>query len=562
MLQLLPLLAGARPIGRITAPVLRVHTDTRTLRPGDLFVALRGERFDGNDWLAQARAAGAVGAVAERGLAEAGLAGVEVPDARAALGELAQRWRARFELPLIAVTGSNGKTTVTQLIAAMLRAAVGEAALATEGNFNNDIGVPLTLLRLRPTHRLAVLELGMNHPGEIAALAALVQPTVALVNNAQREHQEFMPGVEAVAHENGSVLAALPPNGVAVFPADDTYSALWQQIAGPRRVLRFSVGATPEATEAEAEAAAAEAEAARVGVGRGEESEPATDEPRPTPTRAAGSEQGRGEESERVTDEPRPTPTRAAGAPPGSENTTLHAQVQWVDGAWALHLHTPAGPLHARLRLAGRHNLYNALAASACAIAAGVPLAAIQAGLEGFEPVAGRSRTLSLQRGAQTQTLIDDSYNANPDSVRAAIDWLAELPGPRLLLLGDMGEVGAQALAFHDEVLRHALARGIEQICVTGDWMQRAAAALQAQSPTAHGRLHAYPDRDALQHAALSAAEQAASVLVKGSRFMRMERLVQALQAATSPASAQSQAQAQPQAPAHTPTTEGTPHVA
>ncbi len=537
LLSLLPLLKGARLIGRISEPVLRVHTDTRTLRPGDLFVALRGERFDGNDWLAQARAAGAVGAVAERGLAEAGLAGVEVPDARAALGELAQRWRARFELPLIAVTGSNGKTTVTQLIAAMLRAAVGEAALATEGNFNNDIGVPLTLLRLRQTHRLAVLELGMNHPGEIAALAALVQPTVALVNNAQREHQEFMSCVEAVARENGSVLAALPPEGVAVFPADDTYSALWQQIAGPRRVLRFSVGATPEATEAEAEAAAAEAEAARVGVGRGEESEPATDEPRPTPT-------------------------RAAGAPPGSENTTLHAQVQWVDGAWALHLHTPAGPLQARLRLAGRHNLHNALAASACAIAAGVPLAAIQAGLEGFEPVAGRSRTLSLQRGAQTQTLIDDSYNANPDSVRAAIDWLAELPGPRLLLLGDMGEVGAQALAFHDEVLRHALARGIEQICVTGDWMQRAAAALQAQSPTAHGRLHAYPDRDALQHAALSAAEQAASVLVKGSRFMRMERLVQALQAATSPASAQSQAQAQPQAPAHTPTTEGTPHVA
>jgi len=483
LLQLLPLLAGARPVGRISVPVLRVHTDTRTLRPGDLFVALRGERFDGNDWLAQARAAGAVGAVAERGLAAAGLAGVEVPDARAALAELAQRWRARFNLPLIAVTGSNGKTTVTQLIAAMLRAAAGEAALATEGNFNNEIGVPLTLLRLRPTHRLAVLELGMNHPGEIATLAALAQPTVALVNNAQREHQEFMPGVEAVARENGSVLAVLPPDGVAVFPADDTYSELWQQIAGTRRVLRFAVAARADPVE-------------------------------------------------------------------------VHAQAQWINGAWALHIQTPAGPLQARLRLAGRHNLHNALAATACAVAAGVPLAAIQAGLEGFEPVAGRSRTFTLHRGARTQTLIDDSYNANPDSVRAAIDWLAELPSPRLLLLGDMGEVGAQALAFHDEVLRHALASGIEQIYVTGDCMQRATAALQAQaSAQAQGRLHACTDFEALQRAALPAAAQAASVLVKGSRFMRMERLVQALQAA-------SPEQTHPHTSVHTPTPEGTPHVA
>jgi len=496
LLQLLPLLAGARPEGRISVPVLRVHTDTRTLRPGDLFVALRGERFDGNDWLAQARAAGAVGAVAEHGLAAAGLAGVEVPDARAALAELAQRWRARFDLPLIAVTGSNGKTTVTQLIAAMLRAAAGAAALATEGNFNNEIGVPLTLLRLRPTHRLAVLELGMNHPGEIATLAALAQPTVALVNNAQREHQEFMPGVEAVARENGSVLAALPPDGVAVFPADDTYSALWQQIAGARRVLRFAV-----------------AHAA--------------------------------------------VPAKEKTSTPPAE---VHAQAQWINGAWALHIQTPAGPLQARLRLAGRHNLHNALAATACAVAAGVPLAAIQAGLEGFEPVAGRSRTFTLHQGARTQTLIDDSYNANPDSVRAAIDWLAELPAPRLLLLGDMGEVGAQALAFHDEVLRHALASGIEQIYVTGDCMQRATAALQGQGEAQtqaqiRSRLHACPDFEALQRAALPAAAQAASVLVKGSRFMRLERLVQALQAANPE-------QTHPHASVHTPTPEGTPHVA
>ena len=542
--ELLLQLRGARAVGAVTQPVLRVHTDSRTLRPGDLFVALRGERFDGHDWLAQARAAGAVAAVAERGLAQAGLAGVEVPDARAALGELAQRWRARFDLPLIAVTGSNGKTTVTQLIAAMLRAAVGEAALATEGNFNNDIGVPLTLLRLRPTHRLAVLELGMNHHGEIAALATLAQPTVALVNNAQREHQEFMHGVEAVARENASALAALPPDGVAVFPAHDAYTPLWQQIAGARRVVCFADGLGG---------------LAGAGLGRGSSVAGSDSSPQPSPT---------------------PASTSHSLRPP-----EVQVQAQWADGAWALDIHTPAGPLQARLRLAGRHNVHNALAATACALAAGVPLAAIQAGLEGFEPVAGRSRALTLRWGAQAQTLIDDSYNANPDSVRAAIDLLAELPGPRLLLLGDMGEVGAQALAFHDEVLRHALARGIEQVLVTGDWMQRAAAALDPQHtntaaaaglevtspssaaastmPLPYTRLQAFGHYEALQAAALSAAPQVASVLVKGSRFMRMERLVQALQAA-SQAQGGVQPSAQTQTSPQTPktTTEGAPHVA
>ena len=567
--ELLLQLRGARAVGTVTQPVLRVHTDSRTLRPGDLFVALRGERFDGHDWLAQARAAGAVAAVAERGLAQAGLPGVEVPDARAALGELAQRWRARFDLPLIAVTGSNGKTTVTQLIAAMLRAAVGEAALATEGNFNNDIGVPLTLLRLRPTHRLAVLELGMNHPGEIAALAALAQPTVALVNNAQREHQEFMHGVEAVARENASALAALPPDGVAVLPAHDAYTPLWQQIAGARRVLCFGGG-----LEAEPGLGAL----AGAGLGRGSSVAGSDSSPQPNPAPASlGACAAPPSSVTRSDSSPRPGPAPASTGdnlrPPD-----VQAQAQWVDGAWALQLHTPAGPLQARLRLAGRHNVHNALAATACALAAGVPLAAIQAGLEGFEPVAGRSRALTLRWGAQAQTLIDDSYNANPDSVRAAIDLLAELPGPRLLLLGDMGEVGAQALAFHDEVLRHALARGIEQVLVLGDWMQRAAAALALQQtdaaglevtspssaaastiPLPHTRLQAFGHYEALQAAALSAAPQAASVLVKGSRFMRMERLVQALQSA-SQAQPSVQTQTSPQTPKTT--TEGAPHVA
>ena len=189
--QLLPQLSGARVIGQPDVAITRVHTDTRSLQPGDLFVALKGERFDAHDFLPQAAAQGAVAAIAHSGLAEAGLPGAEVPDTRRALGELASLWRNQFNLPLIAVTGSNGKTTVTQMIASILRAAAGDAAHATQGNFNNDIGVPLTLLRLTSAHRLSVVELGMNHPGEIAELAALTKPTVALVNNAQREHQEL-----------------------------------------------------------------------------------------------------------------------------------------------------------------------------------------------------------------------------------------------------------------------------------------------------------------------------------------------------------------------------------
>ena len=450
LLQALP---GAHTVGDVAALApLRVHTDTRTLQAGDLFVALRGERFDAHDFLPQAAQAGAVGALAERGLAAAGLSGVEVPDSRAALGALATAWRARWAGHLIAVTGSNGKTTVTQMTAAILRAAVGEAALATHGNLNNDIGVPLTLLRLRPSHRLAVVELGMNHPGEIARLAAMAQPTVALVNNAQREHQEFMASVEAVARENGAVLAALPAQGTAVFPADDAHTPLWRTLAGARTTLTF-----------------------------------------------------------------------------GERDADVQAtSVAWIDGAWSLRIHTPQGAFETRLHIAGRHHVHNALAATACALAVGVPLAAIAAGLAAFEPVAGRCRTQVLTMRGAHWTVVDDSYNANPDSVRAAIDMLAALPGPRWLLLGDMGEVGAQALAFHQEVLQHALAQGVERVWLLGDWMGQAAATLDAAPP----RLQHFASVEALLSALADALPLGGgSVLVKGSRFMRMERVVAALAA-------------------------------
>ena len=451
---LLAQLPAARVVGDLASvQVQRVHTDSRTLQPGDLFVALRGERFDAHDFLPQACAAGAVAALAERGLAAAGLPGVEVPDALQALGQLASRWRAQFTLPLVAVTGSNGKTTVTQMVASILRAAAPDAALATQGNFNNAIGVPLTLLRLRPAHRLAVVELGMNHPGEIAGLAAMAQPTVALVNNAQREHQEFMATVEAVARENAEVFRALPADGVAVFPQDDPYTDLWRTLAAGRACATFGEGAAAD----------------------------------------------------------------------------VHGQAHWSAGRWQLQVHTPAGAFQTTLAIAGRHNVRNALAASACAWAAGIAPEAIAEGLRVFEPVQGRSRALTLQVGGRAVTLVDDSYNANPDSVRAAIDVLAELPGPRLLALGDMGEVGAQGLAFHDEVLRHALASGIEHICVTGHWMGEASAPLRSQ---ADGRLHHRADFDALAALVLGEWPGCASALVKGSRFMRMERLIPLLQRA------------------------------
>lgn len=443
----------ARLIGDAQLLLSRVHTDTRTLQAGDLFVALKGERFDAHDFLAQAHAAGAVAAIAQQGLEAAGLSGIEVPDTLAALGALARAWRAQFDLPLIAVTGSNGKTTVTQMIAAILRVHVGgagDAALATHGNFNNSIGMPLNLLRMRSEHRVAVLEMGMNHPGEIAELAAIGQPTVALVNNAQREHQEFMHTVEAVARENGAVLTALPADGIAIFPAGDRYTALWQELAGARQSLLFGEA--------------------------------------------------------------------AAGA------AICASKLVWADGAWQFDLHTPEGVAGVTLHIAGRHNVSNALAAAASAHAAGVALSAIAQGLSAFEPVQGRSRALSLKVLNRAISVVDDTYNANPDSVAAAIAVLAELPKPQLLVLGDMGEVGDNGPQFHAEAGDLARQHGIDQLFVLGEQSAFAATAFGAQGQH-------FASMQALQQAVVQQLPQVASVLVKGSRFMKMEQVVQAVAA-------------------------------
>lgn len=420
-----------------------LSTDTRSIRPGELFLALEGEQFDGHDYLEVAREAGAAAAVVARADTAVDLPQFVLGDTRAALQRIARVWRRVFTCPVIAVTGSNGKTTTKEMIAAILAAWLGEdARLATRGNFNNDIGLPLTVLRLRPAHRAAVFELGMNHPGEIPVLADIARPTIALVNNAQREHQEFMCSVEAVARENGAVISALPSDGVAVFPGDEEHTGLWAELAGNRRVRRFGF-------DAEFDVHAREIHA---------------------------------------------------------DHDRTEFRLRVGSQAVPVVLHAP-----------GRHNLRNALAAAACAHAAGAPLAAIAEGLAAFRPVGGRMQPQAMADGFQ---LIDDSYNANPDSVRAAIDVLSTLDGRRILVLGDMGEVGEQGPDMHAEVGAYAAQSGVDFLLTLGEASRHAVAAFGEGA-------EAFDALDALLQRLL--ALRPGHVLVKGSRSMRMERVVQAL---------------------------------
>jgi UDP-N-acetylmuramoyl-tripeptide--D-alanyl-D-alanine ligase len=423
-----------------------VSTDTRTIARGDLFVALRGERFDGHAFLATAAAAGAAGALVDERQAPAlPLPAVVVADTRRALGELARHWRLRFAPVLIAVAGSNGKTTVKEMLAAILRCHAGEGAvLATTGNLNNDIGVPLTLLRMRHEHRWCAIELGMNHKGETAALAAIARPTVALVNNAQREHLEFMHSVEEVAAENAAVYDALPADGIAVVNADDAHAAFFRRAAGARRIVDFGL---------------------------------------------------------------------APGAAVGGA-CTLHPLSS------GLRVRIGGAEVPVVLAIPGLHNVLNALAAAACAHAAGVGLAAIAEGLGAFRPYAGR---LQVKRARSGATVIDDTYNANPDSVRAAIDVLAACLAPTALVLGDMGEVGAQGEEFHREVGAYACTKKISGLYAIGAATKHAVAAF------GKGARH-FESVDEL----VSSIE-GNSILVKGSRFMKMERIVAALTGAAAP---------------------------
>lgn len=424
-----------------------VSTDSRGASAGNLFVALRGEHFDAHAFLDEVAAKGVAAVVVERVPEGLKVPAMVVPDTRVALGQIARHWRRQFSLPLIGVAGSNGKTTVKEMIAAILTAAVGAGHfLATRGNLNNDVGVPLTLLRLDAHCRVAVVELGMNHPGEIASLAAIAQPTLGLVNNAQREHQEFMVSVQAVAQENGAVISSLPANGIAVFPADDPHTPLWRGYAagvGQRTVVTFGLSAEADVT------------------------------------------------------------------------CTWQANDFGSDlMVKAAHKQFPV-----RLAAAGMHNVRNALAAVACTLAIGIEPDMIVRGLEAFAPVSGRLQRKTTAAGT---LVIDDTYNANPDSVRAAIDVLASAAAPRVLVLGDMGEVGNEGRAFHEEVGAYARGRGIEHVLTLGDLARHTGSAFGA-------RAKHYDDIDSMNQAVAGLITPATTVLIKGSRFMKMERVVQHL---------------------------------
>lgn len=439
----------------------RVGTDSRQIDSGELFIALTGERFDAHDFLSDVANSGAGAAlVSDAKKCPDNLPAVCVPDTRLGLGELAKAWRTSHAIPLALVTGSNGKTTVKEMIAAIFIAAAGEArTLVTKGNLNNEIGLPLTLLKLRSTDALAVVELGMNHPGETAQLASIAQANIALINNAQREHQEFMETVAAVAEEHADVIRALPKNGIAVFPADSEFSGVWKTAAEGRKVIDFEL-----------------------------------------------------------------TSTSSSSGAVVSGHQLNNGCVQINLGAYSIEV---------QLNTLGAHNVRNALAASAVALAAGISSEKIKQGLEAFAPVNGR---MQIKFSDSKYTLIDDSYNANPDSVRAAIDALKQSVGISWLVLGDMGEVGNQGPEFHREVGAYAAEQGIAKLFALGEQCvfavngfdsTKTAIGSSAGHFTSIEDLISKLNEELRSH--LADGNQHLNILVKGSRFMRMERVVQAL---------------------------------
>ena len=433
-----------------------VSTDTRALKPGDLYIALRGEKFDGADFVAQAASSGAVAALINKDSFEklTAILGTQSPglstaipillvgDTRIALGQLAAYWRKQFDIPLVAITGSNGKTTVKEMLAAILRAASGSdgAVLATRGNLNNDIGMPLTLLKLNAQHRYAVIEMGMNHPGEIDYLTRIARPQVALINNASGAHLEGMGSVEAVAHAKGEIFAGLQHEGSAIINADDAYAPLWRSLASVHSLLEFGLNSEADVS----------------GVWH----------------------------------------PRATG---------LRLTVQ-----------TPSGDFTADLQVPGEHNARNALAATAAAIALNLPLESIVAGLEKFGGVAGRLQRKQARNGA---VVIDDTYNANPASLQAAIAVLAQAGGRRVLVLGDMGELGKNAAGFHAGIGAVARQSGIEKLYALGELSRNAVREFG-------GEAQHFDCVEDLLVVLEKELETGTTVLVKGSRFMKMERVV------------------------------------
>lgn len=420
-----------------------LSTDSRTLEPGQLFVALVGPRFDGHGFIDAALQRGAAAALVEQPT-DLPLPSLRVADTRLALGRLSRLWRGRFSLPLVAVTGSNGKTTVKEMLAAILgrRGPV----LATRGNLNNDIGVPLTLAGLGEEHLFAVIEMGANHAGEIAALCALARPSVGVVTQCAPAHLEGFGSIEGVARAKGEIFQTLPADGTAVINFDDPYAGLWRDLAGQRRILGF-------------------------------------------------------------------------GFDPGAVVRAADAVLDEVSGHAAFRLITPAGEAAVQLRLVGQHNVMNALAAAACCHALGLEPADIAAGLAAVEPVRGR---LQLQAGPGGSRLVDDTYNANPGSLNAALDLLAGLPGEHWLALGDMGELGPDAERLHRDAVRAARAAGVTRLYALGPL---AGAAAEEFGPGARR----FDDRQVLARTLKADLHAGVVVLLKASRSMRLDEVVATL---------------------------------
>ncbi|MDX1443165.1 MAG: UDP-N-acetylmuramoyl-tripeptide--D-alanyl-D-alanine ligase [Gammaproteobacteria bacterium] len=419
-----------------------VTQDTRNLKPGELYVAISGARFDGHDFVSAAEEAGAAAVLVEREV-ETSLPQVIVPDSQKALGEFASAWRCEFQLPVIGITGSTGKTTVKQMLASIF-SGIGNT-LYTLGNYNNEIGVPLTLLRLRADHDFAVIEMGANHVGDIAYLVSLVRPGIGLVTNAGAAHLEGFGSLEGVVQGKGEIYEGVVDGGVCVINGDQPWADEWVERAGMRRIVKFGIA--------------------------------------------------------------------------GAFDFHVSGMVEEEGGVQSFTLQTPSGAVDVRLALPGRHNVANALAASAAAWARGANLEQIRHGLENVEMVSGRMSVTQLPDGT---TLVDDSYNANPLSMRAAIDWLAGTGRPGIFVMGDMGELGPDSEAMHADVGDYAAERGIRHFLAVGE---ETAAACRAFGEDAQN----FSDIESLVEALDALAKPGMTIVVKGSRSSRMERVVAAL---------------------------------
>ncbi len=417
-----------------------VSTDSRTITNGCLFVALRGETFDGHQFVRDAVKSGAAGALVDQSM-DIAVPQVVVDDTEIALGRLAAKWRGRFDSPLIAVTGSNGKTTVKEMIGTIL----GEEAptLVSQGNYNNTVGLPLSLLRFRDTHKFAVVEIGMNQIGEIRNLSQIAQPDIAVITNAGSAHLEFLHSVRQVAIEKGSLMSGLKADGVAVLNRNDDQYEYWKAQADGRRVISFGL----------------------------------------------------------------------------TEDSNVYAQFKPLEFGSELQLTTELGDIEAELKLAGVHNVVNASAAVAAAIGAGVSPEKIAVGLEKMQAVSGR---LQLRKHRAGGSLVDDTYNANPDSMAAAMKVLGDFTGDRRLVIGDMFELGTNAEEFHREIGAQARAAGIGRLYALGELAQSAA------KEFGRGARHYGNQRDLIKDLTRN-LDSSTVILVKGSRGMRMEHVANAL---------------------------------